>query len=161
MGIFEVRQYFERNGIPEEIREFSVSSATVELAALALNVAPQRIAKTLSFEKDDGAILVLAAGDARIDNRKYRETFGCKAKMLSPEDALRLIGHPVGGVCPFALATPVKVYLDRSLCRFDVVYPAAGSPASCVVITPERLLQVTGGEWVDVCKIAEDNAAAV
>ncbi|MEL7602762.1 MAG: YbaK/EbsC family protein [Bacillota bacterium] len=156
MGIFEVRQYFKQHGIPEEIREFDVSSATVDLAALALGVAPQRIAKTLSFEKDGSALLVLAAGDARIDNRKFRETFGRKAKMLSPEDALRLTGHPVGGVCPFATATPVEVYLDNSLKRFDIVYPAAGSPASCVVVSPDRLQKITGGQWVKVCNVAEE-----
>lgn len=155
MGIFEVREYFEQRGIPEEIREFDVSSATVDLAALALGVAPQRIAKTLSFEKDSGALLVLAAGDARIDNRKFRETFGRKAKMLAPEDALRLTGHPVGGVCPFATSTPVEVYLDHSLKRFDIIYPAAGSPASCVVVSPDRLQEITGGQWVDVCNVAE------
>jgi prolyl-tRNA editing enzyme YbaK/EbsC (Cys-tRNA(Pro) deacylase) len=143
MGIFEVRRYFKQHGIPEEIREFDVSSATVDLAALALGVAPQRIAKTLSFEKDGSALLVLAAGDARIDNRKFRETFGRKAKMLSPEDALRLTGHPVGGVCPFATATRVEIYLDNSLKRFDIVYPAAGSPASCVVVSPDRLQEIT------------------
>lgn len=153
MGIFEVRQYFKEAGIPEEIREFEVSSATVELAAQALGVAPQLICKTLSFELEDGAILVLAAGDARIHNKKYKQCFGQKAKMLSAEDALNLTGHPVGGVCPFALRTPLRVYLDESLKRFETVYPAAGSAASCVVITPDRLQEITGAAWVDVCKL--------
>lgn len=156
MGIYEVRQYFEAHNIPEEIREFDVSSATVELAAQALGVAPQLIAKTLSFDVDGRTVLILAAGDARIDNHKYRDTFHKKAKMLSPDDALRLTGHPVGGVCPFALATQgIEVYLDKSLQRFSTIYPAAGSPASCVVITPARLQEITGAQWVDVCKLPQ------
>lgn len=155
MGILEVRQYFKHNHIPEEIREFEVSSATVALAAQALGVEEQLIAKTLSFDLDGEAILIIAAGDARIDNRKYKDIFGRKAKMLSAEDALRLTGHPVGGVCPFALATPIRVYLDSSLRRFPIIYPAAGSPASCVVITPDRLQEVTGAQWLDICKLPE------
>jgi len=158
MGILEVRAYFRQNGIPEEIREFPVSSATVELAAQALGVEPKLIAKTLSFETAQGGLLLLAAGDARVDNRKFRETFGFKAKMLSPEDALRLTGHAVGGVCPFALATALPVYLDVSLRRFETVYPAAGSPASCVVVTPDRLREITGAAWVDVCRLPQDAA---
>ncbi len=161
MGIFEVRAWFRAQGIPEEIREFSVSSATVELAAQALGVAPALIAKTLSFETADSAMLLLAAGDARVDNRKFRETFGFKAKMLSAEDALRLTGHAVGGVCPFALKNPLPVYLDSSLCRFPTVYPAAGSPSSCVVITPERLQEITSGVYVDVCKLPEQSETQV
>ena len=153
MGIFEVRAWFETQGIPEEIREFPVSSATVELAAQALNVEPQLIAKTLSFETPEGAMLILAAGDARIDNRKFRERFGFKAKMLCAEDALRFTGHAVGGVCPFALCQPLPVYLDESLRRFPIVYPAAGSPSSCVVITPDRLCEITHGTFVDVCRL--------
>lgn len=153
MGILQVRAYFEEHQIPEEIREFTVSSATVELAAQALGVAPERIAKTLSFQMDESAILVVAAGDARIDNRKFRDTFGKKAKMLSPEDALRFTGHAVGGVCPFALAEPLNVYLDESLKRFDIVYPAAGNAASCVVVTPDRLQEITNATWVDVCQV--------
>jgi len=155
MGIFEVRRYFEEQNIPEEIREFDVSSATVELAAQALGVPGKLIAKTLSFAVGDSAILILAAGDARIDNKKYREAFKCKAKMLTPDEVLHFTGHPIGGVCPFALPFPLKVYLDESLRRFETVYPAAGSPASCVVITPERLQQITSAEWVDVCKLPE------
>lgn len=156
MGILDVRRYFEQNGIPEEIREFEVSSATVELAAQALGVAEQLIAKTLSFDVHGEAILILAAGDARIDNRKYKDHFGQKAKMLPAEDAFRITGHPVGGVCPFALKTQINIYLDVSLQRFDVVYPAAGSPASCVVITPTRLKQLTDAPWIDVCKVPEN-----
>lgn len=159
MGIFEVREYFKARGIPEEIREFEVSSATVELAAQALGVEGKLIAKTLSFEANGGGMLLLAAGDARVDNRKFRETFGFKARMLAPGDALRLTGHAIGGVCPFALANPIPVYLDESLRRFPIVYPAAGSPASCVVITPDRLCEITGAEWVDVCKLPGDEEA--
>ncbi len=154
MGILQVREYFKEHQIPEEIREFSVSSATVDLAAKALGVEPQLIAKTLSFAMDDSAILILAAGDARIDNHKFKEQFHTKARLLSAEDALRLTGHPVGGVCPFALANPLPVYLDESLRRFETVYPAAGSPASCVVITPDRLCEITNAQWIDVCKIS-------
>lgn len=155
MSIGEVRKYFKENDIPEEIREFSVSSATVELAAKALGVAPQLIAKTLSFEMGEGGMLLVAAGDARIDNRKFKDQFSRKAKMLAAEEALRLTGHPVGGVCPFALSAPLPVYLDASLLRFETVYPAAGSAASAVVITPARLQEITGGEWVDVCTLPE------
>ncbi len=154
MGILQVKEYFKENHIPEEIREFSVSSATVDLAAKALGVEPQLIAKTLSFAMNDSAILILAAGDARIDNHKFKEQFHTKARLLSAEDALRLTGHAVGGVCPFALANPLPVYLDESLRRFETVYPAAGSPASCVVITPDRLCEITNAQWVDVCKIS-------
>ncbi|HOR13672.1 MAG TPA: YbaK/EbsC family protein [Clostridia bacterium] len=155
MGIYEVRKYFNENCIFETIIEFDVSSATVELAAKALGVAPKRIAKTLTFQQGESAILLVAAGDARVDNRKFRETFGQKAKMLPPERVNELTGHPVGGVCPFALEHPLKVYLDASLKRFDTVYPAAGSPASCVVITPDRLQTLTDAKWVDVCNIAQ------
>lgn len=155
MGILEVRNYFKQHAIPEEIREFEVSSATVELAARALGVAEQLIAKTLSFDLDGKAILIVTAGDARVDNRKYKDIFHCKAKMLSSGEALEATGHPIGGVCPFALKTPVKVYLDVSLQRFDIIYPAAGSPASCVVITPARLQALAGAEWIDVCKVPE------
>ncbi len=154
MGILQVKEYFKENHIPEEIREFSVSSATVDLAAKALGVEPQLIAKTLSFAMNDSAILILAAGDARIDNHKFKEQFHTKARLLSAEDALRLTGHAVGGVCPFALANPLPVYLDESLRRFETVYPAAGSPASCVVITPDRLCEITNAQWIDVCKIS-------
>lgn len=155
MSIEKVRQFFKENNIPEEIREFSVSSATVELAAQALQVAPQLIAKTLSFAIEDSAILVIAAGDARIDNKKFKSTFGHKAKMLSPDDVLRFTGHTIGGVCPFALPAPLNIYLDASLKRFDIIYPAAGNDHSAVVVTPDRLQQITNAQWVDVCKIPE------
>lgn len=157
MSIADVRNAFQTKGIPEEIREFEVSSATVELAAQALGVAPELIAKTLSFYLEDGAVLVLAAGNARVDNKKFKAHFHCKAKMLSPEDVLRFTGHPIGGVCPFALATPCKVYLDETLRKYHTVYPAAGSAASCVVVTPDRLKEITNAEWIDVCKLPEES----
>ena len=156
MSIDKVRAYFKENNIPEGILEFDVSSATVELAAQALGVPGARIAKTLSFQDGESALLILAAGDARIDNKKYKQHFGKKARFLTAEDALRFTGHAVGGVCPFALPEPLPVYLDGSLKRFDIVYPAAGSPASAVVITPDRLQEITGAEWVDVCTLPEE-----
>lgn len=156
MGIFEVREWFKKNNFPEEIREFEVSSATVSLAAQAVGVDEQLIAKTLSFNINDEPALIITAGDARVDNRKFKDTFMCKAKMLTAEEALTYTGHAVGGVCPFALPSPISVYLDSSLKRFDVVYPAAGSPASCVVITPDRLQEITGAKWIDVCKLPEE-----
>lgn len=156
MSIDKVRAYFKENNIPEEILEFDVSSATVALAAEALGVPGARIAKTLSFQDSESALLILAAGDARIDNKKYKQRFGKKARFLTAEDALRFTGHAVGGVCPFALPEPLPVYLDISLKRFDIVYPAAGSPASAVVISPDRLQEITGAEWVDVCTLPEE-----
>ncbi len=155
MGIAQVREYFAQNNIQEEIKEFTISSATVELAAKAVGVEEQRIAKTLSFDVNGVPVLVVLAGDARIDNKKYKDCFGTKAKMLAAEEALNITGHPVGGVCPFALKTPLDVYLDVSLQRFSTVYPAAGSASSCVVITPQRLQEVANARWVDVCKLSE------
>ncbi|MDR1620000.1 MAG: YbaK/EbsC family protein [Clostridiales bacterium] len=153
MGILQVRAYFETNGIPERIIEFAESSATVALAARALGVEEKLIAKTLSFDVAGEPILIVTAGDTRIDNRKYKDTFSHKARLLSADEALKATGHPVGGVCPFALAGPVTVYLDVSLKRFETVYPAAGSAASAVAITPGRLQEITGAEWIDVCKL--------
>ena len=156
MSVEKVREYLRGFGLADRVQEYETSSATVELAAQAVGVAPARIAKTLSFRKDEGCILVLAAGDARIDNRKFRETFGMKAKMPSPEEVLAMVGHPVGGVCPFAIKGGVAVYLDESLRRFDMVYPAAGSASSAVGLTPEELYRVSkAAAWVDVCKLPE------
>ena len=129
MSVEKVRAYLEPFGVSDRIREFDVSSATVELAAVAVGVEPARIAKTLSFRLGDAPILVVTAGDAKIDNSKYKHFFGMKAKMLTPEEAVERIGHAVGGVCPFALPEDVKTYLDRSLRRFDTVFPAVGSAA--------------------------------
>lgn len=153
MAIDRVREYFRTYGIEEKIQEFDVSSATVELAAAALHCEPQKIAKTLSFMVDNHAILVVAAGDAKIDNSKYKAQFSTKAKMLSPEEAERLVGHAVGGVCPFAINENVKVYLDVSLKRFETIFPACGSSNSTIELTIPELEKYSGYvKWVDVCK---------
>lgn len=153
MSIEKVRAYFARFGMESRILEFPVSSATVELAAHALNCAPCRIAKTLSFHAGDHPILIVAAGDARIDNAKYKKRFGVKAKMLSHEEAARLIGHAVGGVCPFAVNDGVEVYLDESMRRFETMFPAAGSSNSAIELTLEELEKYSNAAaWVDVCK---------
>lgn len=152
MSVEKVREYLTRFGVAQRMREFTVSSATVELAALAVGVEPARIAKTLSF-RDNGAgcVLVVTAGDVRIDNRKFKDRLGFKARMLSAEEAVSLTGHAVGGVCPFALPEGVKVYLDESLRRFATVFPAAGSSSSAIELTCDELALCSGGEWVDVC----------
>ena len=155
MSIERVKAYFAAAGLADRVREFEVSSATVELAAQALGCEGKRIAKTLSFMGPAGPLLVVAAGDARIDNHKFKETFHTKAKMLTADEALAMTGHAVGGVCPFALPEGVRVCLDRSLQRFDAIYPAAGSASSAVKLTCEELQISTGGEWVDVCKLLE------
>ena len=153
MSIEKVRAYFDTLGIADRIQEFPVSSATVELAAQALGVAPARIAKTLSFKLDERTVLVVAAGDAKIDNPKYKAAFGGKAKMLTPEEAVERVGHAVGGVCPFAVNDGVEVYLDESLRRFDTVFPAAGSSNSAIELTCDELAQYAKSDkWVDVCK---------
>ncbi|MDD7025544.1 MAG: YbaK/EbsC family protein, partial [Lachnospiraceae bacterium] len=145
--------FFKAFNMEERIQEFAVSSATVELAAQALNCEPCRIAKSLAFIADEKPILVVAAGDARIDNGKYKAQFSCKAKMLSPQQTLELIGHAVGGVCPFALKDGVIVYLDESLRRFTTVFPACGSSNSAIELTIPELETCSGyREWVDVCK---------
>lgn len=156
MAIEIVREYFRKLGIEDRIQEFEVSSATVALAAQALHCEESRIAKTLSFHVGEKVILVVAAGDVKIDNAKYKAKFGTKAKMLSFEEAEPLIGHAVGGVCPFAVKDGVETYLDCSLKRFATVYPACGSANSAIELTPEELEKYSGCvEWVDVCKLAE------
>lgn len=156
MAIDKVRTYFESVGIADRIIEFDVSSATVELAAQALHVAGQRIAKTLSFRKDDGCLLVVTAGDAKIDNSKFKQMFQMKARMLSPEDALRLVGHAVGGICPFAVHAHVEIYLDVSLKRFSTVFPACGSSNSAIELTLDELERYAQTHrWVDVCALPE------
>lgn len=153
MSIERVRAYFRSYGIEDRIRELDHSSATVLLAAEALGTEPCRIAKTLSFLVNGSPILIVAAGDARIDNAKYKAFFGTKAKMLSPEEAVELVGHAVGGVCPFAVNDGVTVYLDQSLRRFSTVFPACGSANSAIELTIPELEQYSGyREWVDVCK---------
>lgn len=153
MSIERARAHLKKHGLEERIKELTVSSATVALAAEALGCEPARIAKTLSFENGEGAILVLAAGDARIDNAKFKHRFGMKAKMLSADRVEPLIGHGVGGVCPFGINEGIPVYLDESLKRFDYVYPAAGTSASAVYLTlPELERASESGGWVDVTK---------
>ena len=153
MSIELVRAYFRSYGIENRIQELDHSSATVALAAEALGTEPCRIAKTLSFLVGGSPILIVAAGDARIDNAKYKAFFGAKAKMLSPEEVVELVGHAVGGVCPFAVKPGVTVYLDLSLRRFSTVFPACGSANSAIELTIPELEQYSGyKEWVDVCK---------
>lgn len=153
MSIEKVKAYFQEQGLGDRVREFSVSSATVDLAAQALGCEPCRIAKTLSFLLEDRAILVVAAGDARVDNGKYKAQFGAKAKMLSPDQVESMIGHRVGGVCPFAVKDGVEVYLDASLRRFETVFPACGSSNSAIELTVAELERYSGfTAWVDVCK---------
>lgn len=160
MSVEKVREYLKAYGMAERMQEFSVSSATVELAAQALGVEGARIAKTLSFKVGEDPILVVAAGDAKVDNAKYKAQFHAKAKMLTPEEAVERIGHAVGGVCPFALPADVKTYLDVSLKRFDTVFPAVGSAASAIELHCDELQRCCGAnfaEWVDVCKAWQDN----
>ncbi|MCI8292469.1 MAG: YbaK/EbsC family protein [Hespellia sp.] len=153
MSIEKVKAYFRKYNMEERVQELDVSSATVELAAAALHCEPKRIAKTLSFLVDGHAVLVVAAGDAKIDNPKYKAKFQTKAKMLRPEEVEELVGHAVGGVCPFAIKDGVDVYLDVSLKRFETVFPACGSPNSAIELTIAELEQYSGyTEWVDVCK---------
>lgn len=153
MSVENVKAYFKKYGIEEKIQEFEVSSATVELAAAALSCGPARIAKTPSFKVEDHAVLVVAAGDARIDNKKYKAQFAAKAKMLSPDEVQTMVGHAVGGVCPFAVKENVKVYLDVSLKRFETVFPACGSSNSAIELTIPEMEEYSGYlEWVDVCK---------
>lgn len=156
MAIDKVREYFKKYGMEDRIQEFDVSSATVALAAQALGCAPQRIAKTLSFLVDGQAILIVAAGDVKIDNTKYKKQFGTKAKMLSPDEVNEMVGHAIGGVCPFAVNEGVKVYLDESLKRFETVFPACGSSNSAIELTIPEMEKYAGEEgWVDVCKLME------
>ena len=153
MSIERARAHLAKYGLEDRIRELTVSSATVALAAEALDCEPARIAKTLSFENGEGAILVIAAGDARIDNAKFKHRFGMKAHMLSAERVEPLIGHGVGGVCPFGIHEGILVYLDESLKRFDIVYPAAGTAASAVMLTLSELERASEADgWVDVTK---------
>lgn len=153
MSIAAVKKYFKQFGREKDIMEFEVSSATVELAAHALQVEPARISKTLSFHGAEGCMLILMAGDARIDNKKFKGKFGFKAKMLSAEEALESTGHAVGGICPFAIPEGIPVYLDLSMQRFDTVFPACGSSNSAIELTCDDLFTYSHAlEWVDLCK---------
>lgn len=153
MSIEKVKEFFKQYDMDNRIKEFDVSSATVELAAEALNCEPCRIAKTLSFMVDDKVILIVTAGDAKIDNAKYKKKFAKKAKMLSREEVEDLVGHGIGGVCPFAVNEGVTIYLDESLKRFDTVFPACGSSNSAIEVTIDEMEKYSNyEEWVDVCK---------
>jgi prolyl-tRNA editing enzyme YbaK/EbsC (Cys-tRNA(Pro) deacylase) len=153
MAIDKVREYFKKLDRDNDILEFETSSATVELAAQALGVEPARIAKTISLKEGEGAMLIVSAGDAKIDNGKFKAEFGSKAKMLKPEEVLEYTGHAVGGVCPFGLKNKIPVFLDISLKRFETVYPACGSSNSAIQLTCAELEEYsTNKKWVDVCK---------
>ena len=153
MAIDKAREHLKKYGLEDRVKEFDVSSATVELAAKAVGVEPCRIAKTLSFMTKEGPILIVAAGDARIDNKKYKEQFHVKAKMLTPEEVIELVGHAIGGVCPFGIKEGVFVYLDESLKRFETVFPACGSSNSAIELTISELEQCSGYvAWVNISK---------
>ncbi len=153
MAVDKVKAFFGKFNMENRVQEFEVSSATVELAAAALHCEPSRIAKTLSFLVDESAILIVTAGDAKIDNPKYKAQFNTKAKMLTPEEVEAFIGHAVGGVCPFAVSEGVSVYLDASLRRFDTVFPACGSSNSAIELTIDEMMKFSNYiSWIDVCK---------
>lgn len=153
MAIEKVREHFKKWNMDEQILEFETSSATVELAAMALSCEPERIAKTLSFKINEGCILIVCAGDAKVDNAKFKGEFSIKAKMLSPDEVAALVGHEIGGVCPFGINEGAGVYLDVSLKRFDTVFPACGSSNSAIELTIEELEKTSKYlKWVDVCK---------
>ena len=158
MAIDKVRAYFREFGMEDQIQEFEVSSATVELAAQAVGVEGARICKTLSFkEGEDGCLLIQTAGDTKIDNRKFKDTFGFKAKMLTAEEVVEFTGHAIGGVCAFAIKNPkVRVFCDESMKRFETVFPACGSSNSAIELTCSQLFEYSRAEsWIDVCKIPE------
>ncbi len=163
MAIEAVREYLAQYQLDGRVREFPVSSATVELAAAALGTSPARIAKTLSFLVEGQCILIVAAGDARVDNAKFKAQFHTKAKMPSPPEVEALVGHAVGGVCPFAVKPGVRVFLDVSLRRFETVFPACGSANSAIELTlPELETAARAAGWIDVCKDWDpDTTAAV
>ena len=156
MSIERGRAYFRQFGMEDRVMEFEVSSATVELAAQALGVEGARIAKTLSFKNGEGCMLILAAGDARIDNKKFKEKFHFKAKMLTADEVLEMVGHPVGGVCPFGINEGIDVYLDESMKRFTTVFPAVGSGSSAIELNLDELYKYSNAiEWIDVCKLPD------
>ena len=158
MAIEKVRAFFRELGMEDRIQEFDVSSATVELAAQAVGVEGARICKTLSFKDgEDGCILIQTAGDTKIDNRKFKDTFGQKAKMLTAEEVVEFTGHAIGGVCAFAIDNPrVRVFCDESMKRFETVFPACGSSNSAIELTCDEIFRISKAEkWIDVCKIPE------
>lgn len=156
MSVERVKEYFRQYGMEDRVLEFTESSATVELAAKAVGTEPARIAKSISFLVGDKAILIITAGDTKIDNHAFKDKFGVKAKMLTPEQVIDMIGHAIGGVCPFAVNDGVDIYLDESLKRFDIIYPAAGSSNSCIRLSILELEKYSNyKEWVSVCKLKE------
>lgn len=159
LSLENVKAHFKKWNREKDVMEFDTSSATVEQAAETIGVIPARIAKTLSFRgEDEKAILIVAAGDAKIDNKKFRQTFGFKARMLTPDEVLEQTGHAIGGVCPFGLVNDLDVYLDVSLKRFETVFPACGSTNSAIELTMEEIVQYSyAKEWVDVCKDWEED----
>lgn len=154
MSLERAKEYFKKYNMEDRVRVLEESSATVDLAAKALNCRPGRIAKSLSFkDKEGNCILVVAAGDAKVDNAKYKSKFNVKAKMLTPDEALELIGHEVGGICPFGIKDGVSVYTDISLKRFETIFPACGSSNSLIELNLDELYKYSNSiEWVDVCK---------
>jgi len=154
MAIEKVREYMKQFGMEDKVLEFPISSATVELAAKAVGVIPARICKTLSFKSPDGCILIETAGDAKIDNSKFKQFFGFKARMLTPEEVFDFTGHEIGGVCAFAIErNDVKVYTDVSMKRFDTIFPACGSDNSAIELTCDEIHKLSNSlEWIDVCK---------
>jgi Cys-tRNA(Pro) deacylase len=152
MSVESVKKFFKDRGIADPTFELGESGATVELASQTLNVDQARIAKTLAFRVKDREVLIVTKGDARIDNRKYKDYFKVKAKFLDQDEVAEITGHPVGGVCPFGLRKPLDVYIDESLSEFDYVYPAAGSIYRAMKIKPSSIQKLTGAEYVDVCK---------
>lgn len=151
MAFEKAEKYLSDRGFAHRIQVFQVSSATVELAAQALDTEPARIAKSLTFADGEGALMVVCAGDVKVNSGKFKQVFGVKARMLTRDQVHQLIGHDVGGVCPFGVEAGVKVYLDESLKRFEYVYPACGSDCSAVKLTPKELEELTGAAWVDAC----------
>lgn len=154
MSLDRAKSYLISRGLDtERIIEFNSSSATVDLAASAIGCDPSHIAKSISFNTPNGAILIVTAGDTKIDNTKYKQQFGCKAKMLTPDETIEMIGHSIGGVCPFGINEGVTIYLDRSLCRFESVYPACGSSNSVISLSLNELEELSNyKEWIDVCR---------
>lgn len=152
MGVEDVRQYFVEKGLDDPVFELPDSGATVELASKTIGVPPELIAKTLSFRLKDRDVLIVMKGDARIDNKKFKQTFNVKAKMLDHDEVSEATGHPVGGLCPFGLRNKLEIYLDISMKGFEYVYPAAGSKTAALKITPKQMQMLTGGAWVDVCQ---------
>ena len=153
MSLERVKNYLKKFGKDKDVLEVNESTATVELAAAALNTEEARIAKSLSFYNGDSAMIIVTAGDAKIDNKKFKERFGFKGRMLTPEDAVKFTGHAVGGVCPFALPDNVIVYLDNSMKRFETMFPACGTDNSAIRLTLDELEKISEAEgWIDVCK---------